>query len=254
MSGKLYLIPTPLGISDIQDVIPAGVLKIIHSLDHFIVENLRTSRRFLINSGYPKKIDEIEFLVINKHSMKDRFGEFLNPCLEGIDVGLMSEAGVPAIADPGADIVEHAHKSGIQVIPLTGPSSILLALMGSGFTGQSFSFRGYLPVKKTELIQKIREIEARSVKEKQTQVFIETPYRNMRLFETLRTTCKPSTYLCIAVNLTTPEEQIMVKKISQWKIHDPDIDHKPAVFLIIGETGLDVKKVNFVHKRGIRPD
>jgi 16S rRNA (cytidine1402-2'-O)-methyltransferase len=234
MTGRLYLIPNTLGDCEIQDVIPQGVINIIHSITNFIVEDLRTTRRFLIKTGYPGKIEDVEFYVLNKHTKKEEIPNFLNPCKEGINVGILSEAGVPAVADPGAIVVDYAHKLGIHVVPLTGPSSILLALMASGLNGQNFSFLGYLPVKRHELIIKIKEIEANSVRNKQTQIFIETPYRNMKLFSDLLKVCKSSTYLGIAENLTTNEEKITVKKIGEWKNIDPDLNKKPSVFLILG--------------------
>ena len=234
MTGRLYLIPNTLGECEIRDTIPQGVINITHSINHFIVEDVRTARRFLIKTGYPGKIDDIEFSLLNKHTRKEDIPGFLEPCKEGIHVGILSEAGVPAVADPGAIIVDYAHKMGIQVVPLTGPSSILLALMASGLNGQSFSFLGYLPVKNNELPGRIKEIEAYSARNNQTQIFIETPYRNMKLFSELVKICKSSTILGIAVNLTTPEEKIIVKKIEDWKNCKPDLDKKPAVFLIQG--------------------
>ena len=232
MKGKLYLLPNLLGKSEINCVIPSGVLEIIHSLDCFIVENVRSARRFLLHSGYSKEINNIEFFILDEHTSNDDIQKYIVACQAGRNMGVLSEAGVPAVADPGARIVELAHKSGIRVIPLVGPSSILLALMSSGLNGQSFSFLGYLPVKKDNLVRRIREIEAISIREKQTQIFIETPYRNLRLFGELIRVCKPSTHLCIALNLTGPEEKISLKRISEWKNTNPDIERKPAVFLL----------------------
>jgi len=254
MTGNLYLIPNTLGESEINQVIPSGVLDIIHSLDHFIVENVRSARRFLLKSGYTKNINEAVFFILNKHTSKNDMYSFLGPCQKGRNTGILSEAGVPAIADPGAEIIEYAHKIGIRVIPLTGPSSILLALMASGLSGQSFSFLGYLPIKREELHKKIKEIEARSERDKQTQIFIETPYRNIRLFEALLRTCKPATILCIAVNLTTKEERITVRKIAEWNKSKPDIDGKPTVFLIGCSLLFNIKEADFKYKGRIRPD
>jgi len=230
--GVLYLLPSILGESETGSVIPEGVLKILISLDHFIVENVRTARRFLIKAGYRGNIDDITFYVLDEHTGENELSSFLVPCKKGIDVGLLSEAGVPAVADPGSGLILLAHKSGIRVVPLTGPSSILLALMSSGLNGQSFSFLGYLPVRKDELAARIKEIESRSLKEKQTIIFIETPYRNMKLFDLLIRTCRPATYLCLATDLTTPGEKVVTKSISDWKKTMPDLDRKPTVFLI----------------------
>lgn len=232
MNSKLYLIPNTLGTSDIHSILPEGVISIIHSLDHFIVENIRTARRFLIKTGYPGAIDSIRFFELDKHSGSEDMYHFLDPCRKGINMGIISEAGVPAVADPGSSVVAAAHKDGIQVVPLTGPSSILLALMASGLNGQSFSFLGYLPVHSGKLASAIRDLETRSLKETQTQIFIETPYRNMRLFNELVRTCKPGTKLSIAVDLTTPEEKIFSKNIMEWRNLAPDLDKKPAVFLL----------------------
>lgn len=232
MPGKVYLLPNTLGLSETGDVIPQGVLSILHSLNHFIVEDIRNARRFLVRTSYPQKIDDIVFFELNKHTAESEIPEFLLPCDKGIDIGVLSEAGVPAVADPGARVVASAHEKGLKVVPLTGPSSILLALMASGFNGQSFAFRGYLPVEKSELSRSLRDIENTSRKEKQTQIFIETPYRNKRLFDEILKTCQSSTRLCIAKNLTTADESIEVKTIEKWRKSDPDLDKIPTVFLI----------------------
>jgi 16S rRNA (cytidine1402-2'-O)-methyltransferase len=232
MTGKVYLIPNTLGDSQPGDVIPAGVISILHSIDHFIVENVRNARRFLVKTGYPLRIDDIVFFELNKHTPVADIPGFLSPCEQGKDIGLLSEAGVPAIADPGAAIVEIAHRKGIRVVPLTGPSSILMALMASGFNGQSFSFRGYLPVDKLELSTALKELETKSKRESQTQIFIETPFRNMRLLEEILRSCNPATKLCIAKNLTTDAESIEVRSIGDWKKAKTDLDKQPAVFLI----------------------
>lgn len=232
MSGKVYLIPNTLGDTNIGDVIPTGVIQCVHSLSHFIVEDVRNARRFLVKTGYPLKIDDIVFFELNKHTPANSIPEFLDPCDKGIDIGIISEAGVPAVADPGALVVEIAHKRDIRVVPLTGPSSILLALMASGLNGQNFSFRGYLPVDKKELSTCLKDMEVRSKRENQTHIFIETPYRNIRLFEEILKSCNPTTRLCIAKNLTTSEESIQVKSIGEWKKTKTDLDKQPAVFLI----------------------
>jgi len=232
MAGKVYLIPNTLGDTPAGIVIPSGVLEILHSLDHFIAEDIRNARRFLVKTKYPLKIDDIVFFELNKHTAAEDIPGFLAPCSQGINIGIISEAGVPAVADPGAHVVEIAHKQGIRVIPLTGPSSILMALMASGFNGQNFAFRGYLPVDKKDLTSALKEMETRSKRENQTQIFIETPYRNNRLFEEIIKTCNPSTHLCIAKNITTKEECIEVKSIENWRKTNMDLDKQPAVFLI----------------------
>jgi 16S rRNA (cytidine1402-2'-O)-methyltransferase len=232
MKGKLYLIPNTLGESRVDYVIPSGVINIVHTIDLFIVENIRSARRLLIRTGHPTDPAQIRYFTLNKHTKDREVASFLDPCDSGKDMGIISEAGVPGIADPGSEIVRIAHRKGIQVIPLTGPSSILLALMASGFNGQSFSFHGYLPIKRDKLQLKIRDIEAKSMRDRQTQIFIETPYRNNRLLEALLQICKPGTFLCIAVNLTTPEEKITVASISEWQQKKPDLERNPAVFLL----------------------
>jgi len=232
MSGKVYLIPNTLGNTVTTGVIPEGVIQIIHSLNYFIVEDIRNARRFLVKTAYPQKIDDIVFFELNKHTLASDIPGFLIPCEKGIDIGIISEAGVPAVADPGALVVEVAHRKKIKVIPLTGPSSILMALMGSGLNGQNFAFTGYLPVEKKDLSLKLKELENRSKRENQTQIFIETPYRNMRLFDEILKICNPSTRMCIAKNLTTEEENITVKTIEDWRKTKTELDKQPAVFLI----------------------
>jgi len=232
MSGKVYLIPNTLGDTAMGEVIPAGVIEILHSLNHFIVEDIRNARRFLVKSAYPHKIDDIVFFELNKHTSFADIPGFLVPCEEGKDIGIISEAGVPAIADPGAIIVEMAHNRNIRVIPLSGPSSILMALMASGLNGQNFAFMGYLPVNKKELSSTLKDMEIRSKRENQTQIFIETPYRNMRLFEEILKICNPATRLCIAKNLTTRDERIIVMAIEEWRKTKIDLNKQPSVFLI----------------------
>jgi 16S rRNA (cytidine1402-2'-O)-methyltransferase len=232
MPGKIYLIPNTLGDTATGEVIPAVVINIIHSLNHFIVEDIRNARRFLVKTGYPHKIDDIIFFELNKHTSFDEIPGFLIHCEDGEDIGIISEAGVPAIADPGAIVVEIAHSRNLRVVPLTGPSSILLALMASGLNGQNFAFQGYLPVDKKDLAIRLKELESKSKRENQTQVFIETPYRNNRLFEEILKILNPATRLCIAKNLTTKEESIQMKNIAAWKKIKPDLDKQPAVFLI----------------------
>jgi len=230
--GKLYLIPSLLAEGSVEAVIPGGTLEIIRRLDHFIVEEIRTARRFLIKAGIGKPLDEVTFYIFNEHSGNADPGEFLSCTAEGNDIGLLSEAGVPCVADPGNRIVAAAHESGIRIVPLTGPSSIVLALMASGFNGQNFCFCGYLPADRTLRVKKIRELERTILEKNQTQIFIETPYRNMQLFEALTNTCHESTMLCIASGVTGPDEKIVSMPIYAWKKVKPDLHKKPAIFLL----------------------
>jgi len=214
-------------------VLPAGTLAVLRRLDHFIVEELRTARRFLLKAGIPaSRLVGITFHIYNEHSLGNAVHECLLPALNGHDTGLLSEAGAPCVADPGAEIVRRAHETGIRVNPLTGPSSLLLALMASGFNGQRFAFHGYLPANRALRDMKIREVERLAHDRDQTQIFIETPYRNMQLFESLVKTCRPGTRLCIASSLTTGDEWIAVHTIEKWRKLSPDIHKKPAIFLL----------------------
>jgi len=231
-TGTLFLIPTLLGQSDPTAVLPAGTLSVIRKLDFYIVENVRTARRFLGKAGTEKAIPNLTFVVLDKHQGNEDIATMLAPALAGIDIGLMSEAGSPCIADPGNTIVEAAHKLNIKVVPLTGPNSILLALMASGFNGQQFVFHGYLPVKPDERQERLRTIEGRSRVDGETQIFIETPYRNRQLFDAILKTCQPATMMCIAVNLSIEDEEIRSMTIAQWKKKTVHFDKKPAVFLL----------------------
>jgi len=230
--GTLYLIPSLLSEGKAEDVIPARTLSVLRSLDFFIAEEIRTARRFLIRAGIGKPIDDLTFMVFNEHSTESDLPELLSCTAEGRDVGLLSEAGVPCVADPGSRIVALAHATGIRVVPLTGPSSILLALMASGFNGQDFCFSGYLPSDKILRVKKIRELERTAREKDQTQIFIETPYRNLHLFESLVSVCHPDTMLCIATEITGLNESIESKTISNWKKSPPDIHKRPAIFLM----------------------
>jgi 16S rRNA (cytidine1402-2'-O)-methyltransferase len=231
MKGKLYLIPTLLGDGDPSDVLPENVLEITRKIRYFIVEELKTARRFLSKIKTYHKIDDISFFVLNEHTKATEVGLYLDP-IENSDIGLISEAGVPGIADPGAEIVKIAHKKKIQVVPLTGPSSILLAMMASGLNGQNFAFNGYLPVKQHERISRIRHYEKRAISENQAQIFIETPYRNKQLLDDILTTCLPSTLLCIACNITLPDEFIATRSMDEWKKNIPDLHKKPGIFIL----------------------
>jgi 16S rRNA (cytidine1402-2'-O)-methyltransferase len=230
--GTLYLIPSTLGDTKPGDVLPEKTLHVIRSLNSFIVEEIRSARRFLRKSGFTGDFNETELLIFNEHTSRDNLMIFLSPMLNGQDTGLLSEAGTPCIADPGAEIVEAAREAEIRVIPLTGPSSILLSLMASGFNGQSFTFHGYLPIDKKNRQSKIRELEKTALQKDQTQIFIETPYRNNAIFEALIRTCSPATRLCIAMDLTLDSESVRVKTISEWRNKNVQIPKKPAVFLL----------------------
>lgn len=230
--GKLYLIPTPLGKSSPDTIFPKRNLDIICKLNHFIVEEIRTARRFLRIAGIDKDLQDEMFMIFNEHSKNADLHIYLKPSIDGFDIGLLSEAGLPCVADPGSLIVAQAHQHGIQVIPLTGPSSVFLALMASGFNGQNFTFSGYLPVDKTQRKKSIRELERISYEKDQTQIFIETPYRNLQLFNTLLETCNENTALCIAVDLSTDDEWIMTRTIREWKMIHPELRKRPAIFLL----------------------
>ena len=230
--SKLFLIPVPLGESGLSMVIPAGHKAIIASLSHFIVENIRTARRFLKKIDRNMDIDSLQFFELNKHTDKGELSSFLKPIKDGNDIGLMSEAGCPGIADPGADLVRVAHQQGIRLMPLVGPSSLLLAMMASGMNGQNFAFNGYLPIRKDEKIKEIRRLERRVYTENQSQVFIEAPYRNQVLFDDFMLACKEGSLLCIACDLTLENEFIQTKSISDWKKKRPDIQKRPAIFIL----------------------
>ena len=232
MKGVLYLVPATLGSSDTRNTIPEGIGSIVSSLDVFIVENLRSARRYLKLLNRNVDIDTLTFYELNEHTSGDVIPSYLEPCLHGKDTGVISEAGVPAVADPGAAVVRLAHEKGIRVVPLTGPSSILLALMASGLNGQHFTFHGYLPVKKNERIRKIRELEDIAGRTGATQLFIEAPYRNDGLLEDLLATCNPSTLLCIAADLTLESELVLTLPIGQWKKRIPKLHKRPAIFLM----------------------
>ena len=232
MTGKLYLIPNTLGDSDIQNVIPPEVLNIIAKIDIFIVENIRNARRHIIKCGYPGSIDDITFYELNKHTRQEDISGYLQSCLNGRDIGLISDAGVPGVADPGAEITSLAHEKSIRVIPLTGPSSILLSLMASGLNGQNFVFHGYLPVKPGERVKRLKEIESDAFRLNQTQIFIETPYRNDSMLESLKKTCNPSLRLCIARDISLKEEYIKTLRISAWKKERIALHKRPCIFLI----------------------
>lgn len=230
--GKLYLIPTPLGDGAVH-TIPAYVIKILHSLDVFIAERAKTARAFIKATNPVKPFNDLTFFELNKRTLPEELAGFLNPTERGMDIGLLSEAGCPGVADPGALIVDMAHHQGIEVIPLVGPSSILLALMASGMNGQQFCFQGYLSPKKPDLARDLKRLEQTSVKQNQTQIFIETPYRNQGLIETAISALSPDTRFCIAADLTLPTQYILSQPIAKWqKTQLPDLHKRPAIFLI----------------------
>ena len=230
--AKLYLIPTTLGDTSIEKVLPPDLTQLISSVTVFIVENLRTARRFLKKVNPAIIIDDLTFFELNQHTDKKEISRFLEPIHIGLDIGIISEAGCPGVADPGADVVRIAHTRNIQVVPLVGPSSILLALMASGMSGQNFAFNGYLPIKNPEKAQQIKMLELRMQTEGQTQIFIEAPYRNAQLLDDLLKNCDPLTMLCIAADITLETEFILSKPVSYWKTNMPDIQKRPAIFMI----------------------
>ena len=230
----LYMIPTTLGDSSIEKVLPAGIAEVVRGLQYFVVENTRTARRHLKKLIPEIVIDDLDFKELNEHSLLKDVELLLEPVSRGFDVGMLSEAGCPGVADPGADLVRLAHEKGIRVVPLVGPSSILLSLMASGMNGQNFAFIGYLPVKPAERNSAIRDIEKTAARERQTQIFIEAPYRNAKLLEDLLAVCNPLTRLCIAADLTLESEFVVTRTIAAWKKSVPDISKRPAIFLLQG--------------------
>ena len=228
----LYLIPVPLGETSIDRVLPDYNRTIIAGIKHYIVENVRTARRFLKKSNPDIVIDELTFYTLDKHTAPESISEYLLPLGNGLPMGVISEAGCPAIADPGADVVAIAQRNGYPVVPLVGPSSILLSLMASGFNGQSFAFHGYLPIEGNERTKKIKLLEQRAWNENQTQIFIETPYRNHRLMEDLIRSCRPQTRLCVACNVSCEDEYIRTCTLKEWSKLKYDFQKKAAIFLI----------------------
>ncbi|WP_010663597.1 SAM-dependent methyltransferase [Marinilabilia salmonicolor] len=234
MQGKLYMIPNHLGNEQTGFTIPTEVAALSCKLRFFIVENIRTARRYLRLLDSQMDIDNSTFFVLDKHTGPREYSTFLEPITQGHDIGVISEAGCPGVADPGAEIVKIAHQKNIQVVPLVGPSSILMALMASGMNGQSFAFNGYLPIDKSERSKTIKQLEARSAKEKQTQLFIEAPYRNNAMAQDLLKNCRPDTLLCIACNISMPDEFVVTRPISGWKGKLPELHKKPTMFLLQG--------------------
>lgn len=231
--GRLYLIPSPLGDNDVAEVLPASVLALLPTIRVFVVEEVRTARRFLSKAGLKGHIDELEFHELNEHTTAPEV-ESLLPLFDGGDVGLISEAGLPAVADPGAALVALAHRKGIEVVPMVGPSSLMLALMASGLDGQSFAFRGYLPAKTDERRSALKTVEKQSAQLHQSEIFIETPYRNDSLFSDLLSGLSPLTRLCIAADITLPTQFIRTRTIAEWRRERGfTIGKRPCVFIIL---------------------
>lgn len=228
----LYLLPVTLGDTSVGKVLPAYNKEIIVEIKHFIVEDVRSARRFLKKVESQINIDELTFYPLNKHTSPEAISGYLKPLMEGLPMGVISEAGCPAVADPGADVVAIAQRKGLKVVPLVGPSSIILSVMGSGFNGQSFAFHGYLPIEPGERTKHLKELEARIYAEHQTQLFIETPYRNNKMMEEILKTCRPQTKLCIAANITCEGEYIRTKTVKEWKGNLPDLNKIPCIFLL----------------------
>ncbi len=232
MPGIIYLIPTILTEETAASVIPAQVAQCISGLDYFIVENARTARRYIKTMAPEKVIELLQIVVIDKNSSEAEVKKSLEPIIKGKNAGIISEAGCPGVADPGAEVVKWAHRAGVKVVPLVGPSAILMALMSSGFNGQSFAFHGYLPIEKKDRVQAIRNLEKEMQQRDQTQIFMETPYRNNQLLTDLLQQLNPTTQLCIAANISGTNEFIKTTTIAKWQGKLPDIHKQPAVFLI----------------------
>ncbi len=232
MKGTLYLIPSPLGDTAITDVIPQGTIDILCNLKHFVVEELRTARRYFSKAGLKGNIENLELYLLNEHTQDQEVESYISLLLNGESMGMVSEAGLPAVADPGAKLVALAHRNGINVVPLVGPSSLMLALMASGKNGQSFAFVGYLPIKSDERKASIRELEKTALRTGQSQIIIETPYRNDALLADFLQTCSESTLLTIAANITTEDSFIKTKSVVQWKKEKPLLNKKPCVFIL----------------------
>lgn len=230
--GTLYLIPTRIGDNPPLEVLPLSIKKIIERINIYIVENEKTARRFIKLISPKKSQSKLEIFILNKYTEAEELPAFLIPALNGLDIGLLSEAGCPAIADPGADIVQIAHEKDIKVVPLVGPSSILLALMSSGMNGQSFTFNGYLPIDKNERKKALKTLERLSFENNQTQLFIETPYRNNKMLEDICASLGSNTRLCVATDITLPTEYIKTKTIEEWKKVKVDLHKRPTLFII----------------------
>lgn len=232
MDVALYLLPVTLGDTAIDSVLPAYNKEIILQIKHFIVEDVRSARRFLKKVDKDIDIDSLAFYPLNKHTSPEDISGYLKPLAAGLSMGVISEAGCPAVADPGADVVAIAQRQNLKIVPLVGPSSIILSVMASGFNGQSFAFYGYLPIEPSERIKMIKHLEQRIYSENQTQLFIETPYRNNKMAEDIIRNCRPQTKLCIAANITCEDEFIKTKTIKEWQGKLPDLSKIPCIFLL----------------------
>jgi len=233
-TGKLYLIPTTLGENEPLEVLPIAIKRAIENIDYYIVENEKTARKSIKKISSGKSQPRLHIEVLNKYTEPEAIPGFLKPCLEGHDVGILSEAGCPGIADPGADVVKVAHEKGIQVVPLVGPSSIFLALMASGMNGQSFAFKGYLPIDASDRKKAIKQMEKISMEQKQSQICIETPYRNDKLLAEMLKTLSGQTLLCVACDITLSTEYIATKTVTDWKKIPLNLHKRPAIFIIQG--------------------
>lgn len=230
--SSIYLIPNFLGESSADMVLPNQIESVVRSLKHFIVENEKSARKFIKQIAPDKSQQELVFFTINKHTSPDELPSFLEPCTSGFSMGIISEAGCPGIADPGAEIVKIAHKKQIKVIPLVGPSSILLAMMASGLNGQSFAFNGYLPIDKSDRRKTLKSLEKKAVENNQTQIFIETPYRNDKMLADLKEILQPTTMLCVACDISLETEEIKTQTIAQWRKTNISFQKRPAIFII----------------------
>lgn len=232
METALYLLPVTLGETSIERVLPSYNKEIILNIKYFIVEDVRSARRFLKKVDASVDINSLTFYELNKHTLPEAISDYLRPLADGHSMGVISEAGCPAVADPGADVVAIAQRKRLKVVPLVGPSSIILSVMGAGFNGQNFAFNGYLPIDPAERARRLKELENRVYQENQTQLFIETPYRNQKLMEEILHVCRPQTRLCIAANITCEGEYIQTRTVKEWKGHLPDLNKIPCIFLI----------------------
>ena len=230
--AALYLIPVTLGETPLNQVLPAYNTEVILAIRHFIVEDVRSARRFLKKVNREIDIDTLTFYPLNKHISPEAISGYLKPLEQGASMGVISEAGCPAVADPGAEVVAMAQRKGLEVVPLVGPSSIILSIMASGFNGQSFAFNGYLPIEQNERVKRLKVLEQRAYNEHQTQLFIETPYRNNKMVEEILQTCRPGTRLCIAANLTCEDAYVRTHTIKEGQGHVPDLSKRPCIFLL----------------------
>lgn len=233
--GKLYLVPLPIAAGTHTQVIPDYVSQVVKQLEHFLAEDIRTARRYVKALGHLQPMATLQFVCLDKYTTAQQVAKYMQPVLQGKDIGLLAEAGCPGVADPGATAVQYAHQHSIEVVPLVGPCSMLLALMASGLNGQCFAFHGYLPIDQSKRKEVIKKLENAAWKQQQTQIFIETPYRNNALLATILATCQAHTLLCIGQNITAQGGWIKTKTIQQWRAHLPELHKVPAVFLLYGE-------------------